>query len=241
MSSVSRRLVGNLNLDLSETGLARLAALLDLIADDEHARTAIQDRARARDAHIADSLAALEVEAIRTAGTIADIGSGAGFPGLALAIALPLAAVRLIESRRRSCEFLVRACSVAGVANAAVVWTRVEEWTAGLGANDAVTARALAPQPVVLEYAAPLLRAGGVLVDWRGRRSHGEEAASLAAAAELGLELREIRHVTPFAAAADRHLHIFEKVAPTPARFPRRTGVGRKRPLGAAPSDRERG
>jgi 16S rRNA (guanine527-N7)-methyltransferase len=121
------------------------------------------------------------------------------------------------------------------------VCARAEQWSAGLVANDVVTARAVAAQPVVLEYAAPLLRLGGVLVDWRGRRSSAEEAAARTAAAELGLELREIRRVTPFARAAHRHLHVFEKVAQTPPRFPRRAGIARKRPLGAAASDREHG
>jgi 16S rRNA (guanine527-N7)-methyltransferase len=69
-------------------------------------------------------------------------------------------------------------------------------------------------------------------VDWRGARSAGEEAASSRAAAELGLELREIRFVEPFSGARDHHLHVFEKVRPTPDRFPRRAGAARKRPLG---------
>ena len=95
-----------------------------------------------------------------------------------------------------------------------------------------VTARALAPQPVVLEYAAPLLRADGVLIDWRGQRAEAEERAALRAAAELGLERAEVRRVHPFAAALERHLHVFVKTTETPARFPRRVGVARKRPLG---------
>src|SRR5260370_1001444 len=75
--------------------------------------------------------------------------------------------------------------------------------------NDVVVARALAPQTVVLEYAAPLLRLGGSLVDWRGRRARPEEDAAARAAAELGLRRVEIRRVQPFAGARDHHLHVF--------------------------------
>jgi 16S rRNA (guanine527-N7)-methyltransferase len=95
-----------------------------------------------------------------------------------------------------------------------------------------VVARALGSQPLVLEYAAPLLRVGGSLVDWRGRRDPREEARALAAAGELGMERAEVRRVTPFAGVRDRHLHVFVKTAPTPPRFPRRPGAARKRPLG---------
>ena len=91
-------------------------------------------------------------------------------------------------------------------------------------------ARALADQAVVLEYAAPLLGLGGSLVDWRGRRAAAQERAAGAAAAELGLELVAFVKVDPFPAARDHHLHVFEKVTETPARFPRRAGIARKRP-----------
>jgi 16S rRNA (guanine527-N7)-methyltransferase len=108
----------------------------------------------------------------------------------------------------------------------------VEEWSEGLGAHDAVIARALASPPVVLEYATPLLEQGGVLVDWRGRRDSGQEAEAACAAEQLGMRLLEIRRTEPYEGAQDHHLHVFEKVAETPPRFPRRAGVARKRPLG---------
>jgi 16S rRNA (guanine527-N7)-methyltransferase len=217
---------------LSEEQLDRLGAMLSLLERDEHAPTAVRDRRRALEVHVADSLVALELVAIRAAGRVVDLGSGAGFPGVALALALPEARVDLVESQRRKCDFLREMCAVGGLRHAYVVCTRVEEWREGLGQADAGLARALAPQPVVLEYAAPLLRIGGVLVDWRGRRDAADEAAAVRAAAELGMRLVEVRHVVPFAGARERHLHVFEKAAETPARFPRRAGMARKRPLG---------
>jgi 16S rRNA (guanine527-N7)-methyltransferase len=206
--------------------------VLGVLAGDERAPTTARAREEALRVHVMDSLVALELDAVRRAERIVDLGSGAGFPGVGLAIALPRAQVSLVESQGRKCEFLRRLCAAAGLENAHVVQTRAEEWSAGLGSGDVVLARALAAQAVVLEYAAPLLRVGGTLVDWRGRRDPQSEQASDAAASVLGLRRGDVRRVHPFAGATDRHLHVFVKVQETPARFPRRAGMARKRPLG---------
>jgi 16S rRNA (guanine527-N7)-methyltransferase len=229
--------------ELSDAQLAQLARVLDVLERDEHAPTSVRDRTRAANIHVADSLVALDLDSLRDARDVVDLGAGAGFPGLVLAVALPHASVELVESQRRKCEFIERLVAAAEIENASVVCARAEEWAEGRASADAALARALAPQPVVLEYAAPLLRIGGALIDWRGRRDEEEERAASRAAAELGLELREVRHVKPFAGALDRHLHVWEKTAATPDRFPRRAGIARKRPLGASAisaSDRDR-
>jgi len=211
---------------------AGLAALLDLIATDDHAPTTVRDPRQGRDTHIADSLVGLEIPELRVANAIADLGAGAGFPGIPLALALPHARVSLVESALRKCDFLERAITTSGAVNAVVVHTRAEDWPAGTGAQDVVTARALAALPVLAEYAAPLLRPGGVLIAWKGRRDAREEAGGAKAAALLGLAARPALRVEPAPGLGDRHLHVFEKVAETPARFPRRPGMARKRPLG---------
>jgi len=100
-----------------------------------------------------------------------------------------------------------------------------------VGASDVVLARALAAPAVVVEYAAPLLRLGGALVEWRGRRESGAERSGLAAAQRLGLELVEVRRVAPYNGARDHHLHVYLKNRETPSGFPRRAGIARKRPL----------
>ena len=217
---------------LDRTQMAQLGAILRELQSDEHAPTTVRDADRATEVHLADSLSALEIEAVTAAGRIADIGSGAGFPGLALAVALPGAEVDLVESQRRKCEFLERMYLAAGVENARVVPARAEEWIDGISRNDLVVARALAAQPVVLEYAAPLLKIGGTLIDWRGKRVPEEEDLAENAAGTLGLRRTALRRVVPFEGAKDHHLHVFVKVAETPPRFPRRAGVARKRPLG---------
>jgi 16S rRNA (guanine527-N7)-methyltransferase len=211
----------------------QLACLLAALAGAEHAPTAVRDQARALDVHIADSLVALELELVGSARLIADLGAGAGFPGLALAVALPDTEVRLVDSQARKCAFIEELIAAAGLENARAICARAEEWEEGLGAHDLLTARALASQATVLEYAAPLMRVGGSLIDWRGERLEVEESAALRAAAQLGLRRVEVRRMAPFAGARAHYLHLFLKEAETPPRFPRRAGVARKRPLGA--------
>jgi 16S rRNA (guanine527-N7)-methyltransferase len=219
-----------------------LLVLLELLAENPAAPTAVRDSARVLDDHLADALVALELEPVRAARAVADMGSGAGLPGLPLAIAKPTAGFALIESNGRKCAFIERAAAACRLGNVAVINARVEAWSAGLGRFELVTARALAPLPVVAEYAAPLLAPGGLLVAWRGKRDPSAEAAATAAARELGLAVAGIRSVHPHPGARWRHLHEFRKERPTPPSFPRRPGVASKRPLGTPPtrSDRAR-
>jgi 16S rRNA (guanine527-N7)-methyltransferase len=213
-------------------GVAALHAILALQARDPEAPTTVRDPVEAADRHVADSLVALHLPEVRGATRIADLGAGAGWPGLALAAALPGARVALVESAIRKCRYLERAVAAGGLGNVSVIHARAEEWPEGLGAHDLVTVRALAGLAVVCEYAAPLLAIGGALVAWKGAPAPAEVAAGQRAAAEVGLKPVRVRQVAPYPAAQYRTLHVFRKVAPTPNRFPRRPGMAVKRPLG---------
>ena len=187
---------------------------------------------------MADSLSGLEVAELSSARRIADIGAGAGFPGLVLAIALPRAQVDLIESVGRKTAVIDRLIQASELRNARSITARVEDYArvpAALGggreAYGAVTARAVGPLALLVEYAAPLLRPDGVLVAWKGARDSAEEAAGAAAAAMVGMAVKEVVPVQPYPASENRHLHVYRKIAPTPERFPRRVGIARKRPL----------
>jgi len=217
---------------LAEDAAERFERLLDALEAEPDPPTTVRG-ADAADRHLADSLTGLAVPELAGAARIADLGAGAGFPGLALAVARPDTQVDLIESTTRKCEVIDRLASAAGIGNARAVPERAEDWAAGEGreAYDAVTARALAPLAVIAEYASPLLREGGVLVAWKGSRDADEEARGTSAADQLGLSPPEVMRVEPFEGAANRHLHVLKKVAPTPAGFPRRAGMARKRPL----------
>ena len=209
-----------------------LARILRLQAEDPTASTTVRTVEEAIPRHVADSLTALQLPYVSAATRIADLGSGAGWPGLALAAALPQAVVTLVESQSRRTRYLERAVEVSGLANVRVVTARAEAWPEGLLAHDLVTARALAALPVILEYAAPLLVEGGYLVCWKGAVGASESAAGAGAAEILGLKALEPVPVVPYAGARDHTLHGFRKVAPTPERFPRRPGMAAKRPLG---------
>jgi 16S rRNA (guanine527-N7)-methyltransferase len=213
----------------------QLATILDLVASEPTSITTVREPQQGVDVHVADSLVALDLALVRGARRIADLGSGGGFPGLALAVALPGAEVTLVESVGKKCEFLRRAADAAGLGNVTVVAARAEAWAGGLGSQDVVTARALAPLNVLAEYAAPLLVAGGSLVAWKGQQDPSEEADGMAAATALGLEQTGPSPiaVAPFSGADHRRLYVYLKVRDTPDRFPRREGMARKRPLRA--------
>jgi 16S rRNA (guanine527-N7)-methyltransferase len=220
--------------DLPPAAPGALRALLGLVCGDPMAPTAVREPAVAVDTHVADALVGLELPQVRCARAIADLGAGAGFPGLVLAVARPDAEVALVESNRRKCAFLERAAARMELGNVVVVAERAESWAAGLGSRDLVTARALAPLPVLVEYAAPLLMPGGALVAWKGRREGVEEADGAAAAAATGLERGAVVPVRPWSGAERLHLHLYVKVGLTPNRYPRRPGIASKRPLRAS-------
>jgi 16S rRNA (guanine527-N7)-methyltransferase len=211
---------------LEQESRARLETLVGLLADPR-ASTTVRDPARAWDIHVADALSALELSAFEGARTIADLGSGAGFPGLVLAIALPHARVDLVESVSRRCEFIEAAIAATGLANARVICARSEDWAGsvpprgGREAYDVVTARAVSSLAADAELASPLLRDDGALVAWKGARSAAEEADLAEASSELAMTPQEIVAVRPY--------HVVRKSGPTPHNLPRRAGIAAKR------------
>lgn len=224
---------------LGQAAAAQIERILEALAAEPDPHTTVSDPEAAIEVHVADSLSGLELPELASARQIADIGAGAGFPGLALAVALPQAQVDLVESAGRKTALMDRLIQAGDVSNARSITTRAEELggvPAALGggrdAYDAVTARAVGPLAVLVEYAAPLLREGGVLVAWKGGRDEDEEAAGAAAAGQVGMAVGDVLAVQPFPSSQNRHLHVFRKIAPTPDGFPRRAGMARKRPLG---------
>ena len=131
------------------------------------------------------------------------------------------------------------AISAAAIENARVVCERAEDWarspppTGGREGYDVVTARAVGRLSTLAELASPLLRDGGALVAWKGRRNGEEEAELDRAAEQLAMRPAEIRPAGSHAGSANRHLHLIRKAGPTPAGLPRRAGVAKKRPAGS--------
>jgi 16S rRNA (guanine527-N7)-methyltransferase len=146
-------------------------------------------------------------------GPIVDVGSGGGSPGIPLAFALPGREVTLLEAERRKCDFLERWAPP----NARAVWGRAEEQETDL--YGVAVGKALAQPPVAAEWTLPLVRVGGAVVLWLG------PTADLAA----------VGKVSGLLGGGPPEVHeglvVLRKLAPTPAGFPRRVGVARKRPL----------
>lgn len=220
--------------DVGAGGVGALQRLLERLATDDAAPTTVREAGRAVDAHVADALTGLAVPELAAARRVADIGAGAGIPGLVLAAARPAMEVTEVESQGRKCAFLEELIAAMGLANATVACLRAEEWLAGRDACDAVTARAVAPLPVLVEYAAPLLRAGGALVAWKGAPGAAEHEDGDHAAAVLGLAPARVVPVPPFPGADQRSLYVYLKVRSLPNGYPRRPGTARKRPLQAS-------
>jgi 16S rRNA (guanine527-N7)-methyltransferase len=192
--------------DLLERWLAAVVATPGL--------TALREPGEARRVLLEDALAGLELVR-RFAGPIADVGSGGGTPGIPLAASLPEREVTLLEAERRKADFLER--WTAELPNLRVIWGRAEEQQ--VETFGVAVAKALAPPPVAAEWCLPLVREGGVVVLWVGPTANVEAVQRVSS--QLAAELEE----------APPGFLVLRKTGPTPAGFPRRTGVAKKRPL----------
>jgi 16S rRNA (guanine527-N7)-methyltransferase len=222
---------------LSPAQRRSLETVLAVLAEERASVSSVVDQ-RAWKVHVEDSLTGLDVPEIRSAGRIADLGAGAGFPGLVLAVALPEASVDLIESVSRKTAFIANATSAAGIANTHAVTARAEDIArenppdGSRETYDVVTARAVGRLSTLAELASPLLREGGVLVAWKGKRDEEEEQQLSRASEQLAMLPEQILDVGHRAGSEHRHLHVIRKSAPTPANLPRKSGLAKKRPLG---------
>ena len=176
--------------------------------------TAVGDARDARRVLVGDALRAVPLLA-GTSGSIVDVGSGGGSPGVPLALALPERRFRLVESRRRRCDFLERVTN--DVSNVEVVWGRAEEQPTD--EHGAALAKALAKPPVAAELCLPLVQPDGIAILWVGETADADAVSTVAGRVGGKLE------------SESNGLLVLRKVEPTPAGFPRRPGMARKRPL----------
>ena len=176
--------------------------------------TAVRHLVEARRLHVDESLRALEAVE-RFEGSIVDVGSGGGAPGIPLAAALPLREVTLLESHRRTCDFLEG--WTREFPNLRVVCGRAEEQP--VDSYGVAVAKALAPPPVAAEWCLPLVAPGGAAVLFVGPSAEAERVAAVAE--RLAAELVE----------SPPGMLVLQKLGATPVGFPRRPGIARKRPL----------
>jgi len=195
--------------------------------------TAIRDPEAAVAAHLLDSLAAVPV--LRDAGVDAfvDLGSGGGYPGIPLALAIPARRALLVDSIAKKARFLSTAVAAVGLAGRVeVAAARVEKLARDPGRREAwpaVTARAVADLADLVELAFPLLAPGGLLVAWKRGDPTGERARALPAIAALGGGRLDIVAAGP-AAPAGHVLVVVRKTGRTAAAWPRPPAERRRRP-----------
>jgi len=182
--------------------------------------------------HYADSLLVLNHDLIPPNARVIDVGTGAGFPGLPLAIARADIKVSLLESKQKRCAFLQAVIDELQLKNATVLCGRAEDLALPprREAYDRALARAVAPLNQLSEYLLPYVRVGGKALCWKGPAVHTETAAGGAAAKLLGGRLGALVDLN--IPGRSHFIQVIEKTRPTPARFPRKAGTAAKEPLG---------
>ena len=189
---------------------------------------------RLRERHIDDALGLATIRAPLPGEDWVDLGSGAGLPGLPLAIAFPATRFTLVDAQRRRMDWVASTTAALGMANVVAVHARLEDFgrDAGRERFHVATARALGPLAVVAELGVPVLRPGGMLLVPRGA-PRDEEMGQLARACEiLGAEVREVIPNPSSPIDQVGFVVIMAKIAATSPRFPRRSGVPARSPLG---------
>ncbi|MCH3949864.1 MAG: 16S rRNA (guanine(527)-N(7))-methyltransferase RsmG [Acidaminococcus sp.] len=195
--------------------------------------TAITDPDEVALKHMVDSLTVYDAKRFHNR-TIADVGTGAGFPGLPLKIYDTTMRLTLIDSLAKRLHFLENVVQELGLGQVRCCHARAEE--AGRDPKlrekfDVVVARAVAPMPVLAEYCLPLVRVGGVFYAMKGSKGMEETEEGRQAISILGGKIVDIRHLTLPGLTDKRYIITVEKIKPTSSQYPRRPGVASKKPL----------
>jgi len=195
--------------------------------------TAITDPLDIARRHFLDSFTALAIRSWTGNERLVDVGSGAGFPGLALRLALPALQVTLVESQGKKARFLAEVSSALGIAGVEIQAVRAEKLaSARRGRYDVGTARAVGPLGSVIEYLLPFLRIGGDAIAWKGRLD-AELPGARKACTAIGGEIVSIRTTMELGLGdllPGRSLVLVRKTRTTPLRFPRSPAEVKRRP-----------
>ncbi|MBU1026272.1 MAG: 16S rRNA (guanine(527)-N(7))-methyltransferase RsmG [Candidatus Margulisbacteria bacterium] len=197
--------------------------------------TAITDPEEVKVKHFEDSLSILRAIQL-THESVVDIGSGAGFPGIPLKINCPGIKLTLIEAKEKKVNFLKHIVSLLELNNTEILWGRSEELLKQKQKKlrehfDVALARAIAELPILVEYALPFVKIGGIFIAMKSKGVEAEVKTAEKAIKTLGGRLKNIQEVRLPSLEIPRALVIIEKVSVTPSKFPRRPGMAAKKPL----------
>ncbi|MEW6241479.1 MAG: 16S rRNA (guanine(527)-N(7))-methyltransferase RsmG [Chloroflexota bacterium] len=196
--------------------------------------TAIRDADGIRTKHFLDSLSCVLAWKANPPSRLADVGTGAGFPGLVLKIVYPAMRLTLIESvgkKAKFCRHMVETLNLEGVE---VIHGRAEDVGRDKSHRekyDWAAARAVANLRVLSEYLLPLLKVGGTMLAQKGESGPVEAHSAEKALKILGGRIRQLVPVTLPGVAEERYLVLVDKAAATPPSYPRKAGVPFKNPL----------
>ena len=197
--------------------------------------TAVLNDEETVDRHFIDSLTVLKTGLIPEAGNLIDVGTGAGFPGMVIAMARPDLEVVLLDAQQKRLTFLQAVCEATATTNVKIIHARAED-----GARekrfrekfDIAVARAVAPVNVLSEYLLPYVRIGGYVLCWKGPALKDELEGGRKAAHLLGGSL-EMPVLCPVEGREWEHLILpIRKIQPTPKQYPRKAGIPKQKPLG---------
>lgn len=183
--------------------------------------------------HFLDSLSVASVLDAKPSNALIDIGTGAGFPGLVLKIAVPDLRVTLVEATGKKVDFLKAMIAELHLQKVEAIQARAEDLARDPRHReryDFAVARAVADLAILLEYALPFVRTGGLFVAQKGIRVDEEIQAAGRSLETLGGRLRESVPVR-LPGLEPRHLILVDKISPTPAAYPRRAGIPERKPI----------
>lgn len=236
MSILAEEAASLLDLRLSAAQIRQFHQLSELLLDWNRRMnlTAIQDPAAIAVKHYLDSLTLAKVIPCFAGRRLIDVGTGAGFPGLALAIVFPRLRVTLLDATAKKLRFIDQVGQALGLENIHTLHIRAEDAGRHSGhrsAYDIVTARAVAKMPTLMEYMLPLAKIGGQVIAMQGSRAYEETNRAAKAITRLGGELFAIEEIRLPTLDQPRYLVVIDKVKRTPKDYPRQAGVPSRQPI----------
>jgi 16S rRNA (guanine527-N7)-methyltransferase len=193
-----------------------------------------REQERLRERHLDDALGLATIRQPRPQERWADLGSGAGLPGLPLAVVYRATSFTMIDAQRRRLDWIEATATALDLTNVTVVHARLEDYGRGPAREsfDVATARALGSLPVVSELGLPLLKVGGQLLVPRGQPASEELDQASIACGQLGGRIDDVIPNPSSPIDPVGFVVIMAKIAATSPRFPRRSGVPARTPLG---------